>query len=398
MKRLPRSPVTAIPGAGSPVTAVGIIPAARRGPVVHFSGVVTTIAGHRALDGFDLTLHAGEFVALLGPGGSGKTTALRVLAGLERADRGSITVDGADIGAVPTRKRNMGMVFQSDSLFPHLTAGENVEFGLCMRRIGAGERRTRTADALDLVGLSADGDRFAHQLSGGQRQRVALARALISEPRVLLLDEPLSALDATVRVQLREDIRRIQTERGLTVLFVTHDQGEALAVADRVAVMHNGRIEQVDTPEELYTRPLSPFIADFVGLSNRLPGLVRYGFAEVCGTQLPLVDPSHGDGPVQVSIRPEDIEFAETGIAATVVASSFLGSVRRTTVRLSDGTRISVQHDVRRRPRPGESVHLRLTGAAVSVSVAVAAAPLTLGIPTVSPASGLPIVPPDRAA
>ncbi|TFD53424.1 ABC transporter ATP-binding protein [Cryobacterium frigoriphilum] len=383
MKRLPPTSIDpAQPGTQgtSGTTRAG------RGSVVHFAGVTKNFAGHRALDGFDLTIQAGEFVALLGPSGSGKTTALRVLAGLEGADAGSISINGTDVSALPTNKRDMGMVFQSYSLFPHLTAGENVEFGLRMRRVGAGERRSRAADALTLVGLSAHADRFAHQLSGGQQQRVALARALVTEPRVLLLDEPLSALDAKVRVQLRDEIRRIQTELGITTLFVTHDQDEALAVADRVAVMQNGRIEQVGTPEELYTRPASPFIADFVGLSNRLPGLVRYGFAEVHGVSLPLVDPSHLDGPVQVSIRPEDIEFVapghgtghgtvhgtdqSVGIAAVVVSSSFLGSLRRTTVRLADGTSVFVQHDVRLRPQPGENVCLTLTGAPVSVEAA----------------------------
>jgi len=379
MKRVPPT-IASAPGYGAgaaePDAARGeaVRGRTRQGSVVNFDGVVKNFGGHRALDGFDLTIHAGEFVALLGPSGSGKTTALRVLAGLDVADEGSISINGADVSALPTNKRDMGMVFQSYSLFPHLSAGENVEFGLRMRKVGAKERRTRAADALKLVGLSAHADRFAHQLSGGQQQRVALARALVTEPRVLLLDEPLSALDAKVRVQLREEIRRIQTKLGITTLFVTHDQDEALAVADRVAVMRDGRIEQVGTPEELYTRPVSPFIADFVGLSNRLAGQVRYGFAEVCGTSLPLVDPSHSDGPVQVSIRPEDIEFVDSGIAAVVVSSSFLGSLRRTTVRLGDGTSIFVQHDVRRRPRPGEVVHLRLTGAPVSVETNAAAA------------------------
>jgi putative spermidine/putrescine transport system ATP-binding protein len=369
---------------------------AARGSVVQFTGVVKNFAGHRALDGVDLTIHAGEFVALLGPSGSGKTTALRVLAGLDGADAGSITINGTDVGAVPTNKRDMGMVFQSYSLFPHLTAGENVQFGLRMRRVAASERRTRAADALNLVGLSAYADRFAHQLSGGQQQRVALARALVTEPRVLLLDEPLSALDAKVRVQLREEIRRIQIKLGITTLFVTHDQDEALAVADRVAVMQEGRIEQVGTPEELYTRPGSPFIADFVGLSNRISGLVRHGFAEVHGTSLPLVDPSHSDGPVEVSIRPEDIEFTDTpaGIAAVVVSSIFLGSLRRTTVRLSDGQTVFVQHDVRLRPQPRDRVRLKLTGAPVSVEATAESAdmsPKPCVVPTALPPATPPV-------
>ena len=346
-------------------TAAG--PAGRRGAVVEFSGVSKHFGGHRALNGFDLTLHAGEFVALLGPSGSGKTTALRALAGLESTDAGTILIDGVDVSTLPTSRRDMGMVFQAYSLFPHLSAGENVEFGLRMRGVAAAARRGRARDARALVGLDDHYDRFAHQLSGGQQQRVALARALVTEPRVLLLDEPLSALDAKVRVTLREEIRRIQTELGITTLFVTHDQDEALAVADRVAVMRDGGIEQVGTPEDLYSRPASPFIADFVGLSNQLAGVVRHGFAELYGTKLPLVDPSQADGDVLALVRPEDLEFSGDGLAGVVVASSFHGSLRRTRVRLADGAEVSVQHIVRVQPVPGDSVRLRFCGAPVSV-------------------------------
>ncbi|MDJ0322940.1 ABC transporter ATP-binding protein [Cryobacterium sp. PH31-AA6] len=357
----------------APTTAnPGMAPAARRGTVVEFSGVSRQFGEHRALAGFDLTLHAGELVALLGPSGSGKTTALRALAGLESADAGTILIDGVDVSTLPTSRRDMGMVFQSYSLFPHLTAGENVEFGLRMRGVVGRDRRRRAADALALVGLDAHYDRFAHQLSGGQQQRVALARALVTEPRVLLLDEPLSALDAKVRVGLREEIRRIQTDLGITTLFVTHDQDEALAVADRVAVMRDGRIEQVGTPEDLYCRPASPFIADFVGLSNQLAGLVRHGFAEVYGAKLPLVDPSQGDGAVLVAVRPEDLELAGdgpdgVGPTGVVVATSFHGSLRRTRVRLGDGVVVSVQHGVQVRTVPGERIRLRFCGTPVSV-------------------------------
>ncbi|WEO76197.1 ABC transporter ATP-binding protein [Cryobacterium sp. SO2] len=359
-----------------PGTATGT--ATRTGAVVQFAAVQKRFGSHLALSEFDLTLAAGELVALLGPSGSGKTTALRVLAGLESTDEGDILIDGADVSGLPTSRRDMGMVFQSYSLFPHLSAGANVEFGLRMRRVPAAERRARAAEALALVGLDAHADRYAHQLSGGQQQRVALARALVTRPRVLLLDEPLSALDAKVRVSLREQIRRIQTELGITTLFVTHDQDEALAVADRVAVMRDGRIEQVGTPEELYTRPATPFIADFVGLSNRLPGVVRHGFADVHGVTLPLLDPSQADGPVRVFVRPEDLTLSSAGLpgdslAGTVLLSSFLGSLRRTTVLLEQGGSVVVQHDVRERPQVGESVVVRFSGAPVPVEQALAA-------------------------
>jgi ABC-type spermidine/putrescine transport systems, ATPase components len=225
--------------------------------------------GVRALDGLTLHMAPGEFIALLGPSGCGKTTALRCLAGLEDPDSGSVVVGGRDLTHVPTNKRDMGMVFQAYSLFPHMTARQNVEFGLELRKQDKATRAKRAADMLDLVGLSKQADRFAHQMSGGQQQRVALARALAIEPQVLLLDEPLSALDAKVRTQLRDEIRRIQLEVGTTTLFVTHDQEEALAVADRVGVMNAGRLEQLAAPAELYSAPVSEFVADFVGVTNR---------------------------------------------------------------------------------------------------------------------------------
>ncbi len=242
------------------------------GAAVELIDVTKNFGAHRALAGLSLSIARGEFVALLGPSGCGKTTALRVLAGLEQVDRGGIHIDGQDVSAVPVHRRDLGMVFQSYSLFPHLSALDNIEFGLRMRKVPAAERRRRALEALEQVNLHQFGDRYAHQLSGGQQQRVALARALVTRPRVLLLDEPLSALDAKVRVQLRDEIKRIQTRLGITTVLVTDDQEEALAVADRVAVMREGSIEQIGTPEQLYLEPASAFVADFVGLSNRMPG------------------------------------------------------------------------------------------------------------------------------
>jgi putative spermidine/putrescine transport system ATP-binding protein len=325
--------------------------------------------GHRGLDGIDLVIEPGEFVALLGPSGCGKTTALRVLAGLESATGGSVLVDGEDVSGVPARHRDIGMVFQSYSLFPHLTSLANVEFGLRMRKVPAAERRRRAGDALEMVGLGGFGGRYAHELSGGQQQRVALARALVTEPRVLLLDEPLSALDARVRVQLRDEIRRIQREFGITTLFVTHDQEEALAVADRVAVMRAGRIEQIGTPENLYERAATAFVAEFVGQTNRLPGRVSGGVVELeGGVRLPLIDEAAAEGDVVAFVRPEDLRFGAAGLAAEVVSTSFLGSFRRTSVALDDGRVLAVQHAAGFVPEVDERLFLEFAGAPVAVA------------------------------
>jgi putative spermidine/putrescine transport system ATP-binding protein len=297
-----------------------------------------------ALDGLDLIVQAGELIALLGPSGCGKTTTLRLLAGLEDADAGQITVGGADVTRLPASKRDMGMVFQAYSLFPHMTVRQNVAFGLRLRRVGSAQRDRRAMEMLELVGLSAQADRYPHQLSGGQQQRVALARALAIEPQVLLLDEPLSALDAKVRAQLRDQIRRIQLEVGITTLFVTHDQEEALAIADRVGVMQDGRLEQLAPPTEVYSRPATAFVAEFVGLSNRLAGTVSGSTVTVRGRDLPLVDPSTPPGPAIALVRPEAVTLAsdstgESGpLTGTVIASTFLGATSRVTVDLGDTT------------------------------------------------------------
>ncbi len=297
-----------------------------------------------ALNGLDLTIAPGEMVALLGPSGCGKTTALRLLAGLEEADGGRVVIDGKDVTGLSANKRNVGMVFQAYSLFPHMTARQNVAFGLFLRKVGETERRRRAAEMLELVGLSAHADRYAHQLSGGQQQRVALARALAIQPKVLLLDEPLSALDARVRARLRDEIRRVQLEVGTTTLFVTHDQEEALAIADRVGVMNAGRLDQLGPPMEVYSRPATPFVAEFVGLTNRIPGVVRDGSVEVRGTRLPLVQAGTADGPAVALVRPEAVTLASNHpttsgpLVGTVIATAFLGATSRITVDLGDVT------------------------------------------------------------
>jgi putative spermidine/putrescine transport system ATP-binding protein len=297
-----------------------------------------------ALDGLSLTLAPGELVALLGPSGCGKTTALRLLAGLEEADQGRVFIGGKDVTNLSANRRDVGMVFQAYSLFPHMTAAENVAFGLQMRKVGAAERRRRAGEMLDLVGLSGFANRFAHQLSGGQQQRVALARALAMRPKVLLLDEPLSALDAKVRGRLRDEIRRVQLEVGITTLFVTHDQEEALAIADRVGVMQSGRLEQLGTPIQVYARPATPFVASFVGLTNRLNGTVSDGAVEVRGTRLPVVQADATDGPAVALVRPEAVSFMSQGdasagpLSGTVIATAFLGATSRVTIDLGDVT------------------------------------------------------------
>jgi putative spermidine/putrescine transport system ATP-binding protein len=297
----------------------------------------------KALNGIDISLGEGEFLSLLGPSGCGKTTALRIVAGFDRPNAGRIVIEGKDLAGVGPNKRDMGMVFQAYSLFPNMTARQNVEFGLKIRGRDKSDRSKRVGDLLELVGLVQAADRYPHQLSGGMQQRVALARALAIEPRVLLLDEPLSALDAKVRVQLREEIRRIQLELGITTLYVTHDQEEALAISDHVAVMYGGVIEQMGTPAEMYTAPKTPFVAEFIGTMNRLEATVVDGAAgevEHAGLRL-RIDAARGRSNgerVLILIRPETLDLQAAGngasangntLTAEVLTQTFLGPVTR---------------------------------------------------------------------
>ena len=327
----------------------------------------------RALDGLDLRIQPGEMVALLGPSGCGKTTALRILAGLELADSGRVLVRGQDLSNISANKRDMGMVFQAYSLFPHMTVLENVSFGLKLRGQAKGARASRATEVLELVGLATQRDRYAHQLSGGQQQRVALARALAIEPSVLLLDEPLSALDAKVRTQLRDEIRRVQLEVGTTTLFVTHDQEEALAIADRVGVMSGGRLDQIATPTDLYARPSTRFVAEFVGLSNRVGAQVDGSSATILGSQVPVLDGSVTSGPGLALVRPESISVHQNDGANAVVASrAFLGPVSRVYCDLDSGETVMAQvsSGVADQLSPGSRVRVSIDPAPVLVVAA----------------------------
>jgi putative spermidine/putrescine transport system ATP-binding protein len=332
-----------------PVTA-GIAPAPTEGhggTSVSLKRLIRAFGATKALDGMSLEIAPGELVALLGPSGCGKTTALRIVAGFETADSGQVLIDGKDVSPVPAARRDMGMVFQSYSLFPNMNALDNVGFGLRMRRTPAPRRRQRAAELLDMVGLSAQARQYPHQLSGGQQQRVALARALAIEPQVLLLDEPLSALDAKVRLQLREQIRALQQRLGTTTLFVTHDQEEALSMADRVGVMRSGKLEQVAAPAELYSRPATAFVAEFVGTMNRIPGELTGGGSAVIvlgvtvGIQAGAEDIQAG--AVDALVRPEDLTVAPNEAGNGIVTGrTFLGAVTRVAVRLSGDTEVAV--------------------------------------------------------
>ncbi len=300
----------------------------------------------RALDGFSIAIAAGELVALLGPSGCGKTTALRAVAGLERLDEGTVLVGGEDITTLPTHRRNVGMVFQAYSLFPNMNALDNAAFGLEVRKVSASHRRRRAGDLLDLVGLSGLADRFPHELSGGQQQRVALARALCAEPRLLLLDEPLSALDAKVRAQLRDEIRRIQLELGITTLFVTHDQEEALSISDRVGVMRDGQLEQLSFPADVYSNPATEFVAQFVGSVSRLPGrMVGPETVSLLGSNISVrrgVGALAVGSPVDVLVRPESIRIRPSASGTAVVARvSFFGATVRVVATLPEGVEVA---------------------------------------------------------
>jgi putative spermidine/putrescine transport system ATP-binding protein len=283
-----------------------------------------------AVDNVSLTVEKGELISLLGPSGCGKTTTLQMIAGFLDADDGRVMLDGQDLLAKKPNERGLGIVFQSYALFPHMTAAENVAFGLEMRRIARADRDRMVADALKLVGLEQYGDRHPRRMSGGQQQRVALARALVIKPSLLLLDEPLSNLDAKMREEMQIELRRIQRTVGTTMILVTHDQSEAMALSDRVVVMNKGRIQQVATPQEAYDHPANAFVANFLGRTNLLPGMVGGGSTgtviTVADSVWPVSQPMPA-GPGALAVRPEKIGFVDAGgLSGTVLARVFQGT------------------------------------------------------------------------
>ncbi|GAC1644866.1 MAG: ABC transporter ATP-binding protein [Herpetosiphon sp.] len=325
-----------------------------------------------AVERFDLGIEAGEFVSFLGPSGCGKTTTLRMVAGFERPSAGTITVGGDDITNRPANRRNIGMVFQSYALFPNMTVQENIAFGMKLKRVDSARIARRVGELLDVINMADKGQSYPYHLSGGQQQRVALARALAIEPQVLLLDEPLSALDAKIRVSLRNEIRAIQRQFGITTIYVTHDQEEALSLSDRIVVMNNGRVEQIGTPLQIYTYPQTTFVASFVGTLNVLNAtVIDAGSGRIAIDEQPVVT-ARGLGNLQagdtlaVALRPEVIALADgsrTGntLHGVVEQVNFLGSTIRIEMKLGGNRLFFEIFNTPDRQLPEIGQHIRVT-------------------------------------
>jgi len=333
-------------------------------------------AAFKAVDDVNLQINAGELVTLLGPSGCGKTTILRMIAGFERPTEGQVFIDKHEVTTVAANKRNVGFVFQNYALFPHMTVFDNIAYGLKIRKLPTGEIAKRVAEALETVSLSGIEDRFPNQLSGGEQQRVALARVLVINPQVLLMDEPLSNLDAKLRIYMRSEIRSLQKRLGITCIYVTHDQKEALALADRIAVLNGGKVEQIATPFELYTNPASLFVADFIGRANILKGKLTSidgNFAEVLIDEITVIanidekslELNVGD-EVAAAIRPESIEIVSLDdgtLRGQIISSVFLGDEIEYVVKLASGDTIRVVEPYRRDGdlwQEGQDVGLRI--------------------------------------
>ena len=338
--------------------------------VLALEGVSKRYGAQVAVDALDLTLRSGEFLTLLGPSGSGKTTTLMMVAGLQQPDTGTIRLNGASVADLPPYRRDIGMVFQHYALFPHMTVRRNIGFPLEMRRLPREEIARLVDEALELVRLPGLGNRLPKELSGGQQQRVALARALVYRPALLLMDEPLGALDKKLREQLQLEIKRVHRERGISVLYVTHDQEEALTMSDRIAVFDHGRIQQIGTPEELYDRPTTRFVASFIGDINLVPGRAIYAAGNVCEVETPagrvrasVRRPIAAGAAVVVAVRPERVALAAEGegIAGVVTDVIFVGTARKYAVRLGDGTECFMLRQVGAEPMPGRGGPVRLS-------------------------------------
>ena len=333
---------------------------------VRLEGVTKHFDGAVAVDALSLEVEQGRFFALLGPSGCGKTTTLRMIGGFEEPSEGRIFLGDRDVVGLPPYKRDVNTVFQSYALFPHLSIFENVAFGLRRRGVGGEELRRRVDEALDLVALTGFGTRKPKQLSGGQQQRVALARALVNHPRVLLLDEPLGALDLKLRKQMQLELKRIQHEVGITFVHVTHDQEEAMTMADTIAVMNHGRIEQLGQPEELYETPQTAFVASFLGVSNLLPGTVEGTDAVRLASGAVVRAATAGKtGPVSAGVRPEKIALGEGGganrLTGTVSETAYIGVATQVVVHTADGTVQVFAQNIdsgARVPAPGSPVTL----------------------------------------
>jgi spermidine/putrescine transport system ATP-binding protein len=316
---------------------------------ITFDGVTKRFGETVAVRTLDLAIEKGEFFSLLGPSGCGKTTTLRMVAGFEQPSEGHIYLDGEPVERVPPYKRSVNTVFQSYALFEHLNVEDNVAFGLKRRKIPSGEIHTRVAEALELVELRGREKARPRELSGGQKQRVALARALVNRPSVLLLDEPLGALDLKLRKQMQVELKGIQREVGITFLYVTHDQEEALAMSDRIAVMEEGVIEQCGTPEEIYEQPSGPFVAGFIGISNLLSGVVENGGVKLasgvrCAAELPAGAAQGSE--VHLSVRPEkiwldELEEGMVSLEGTVVERVYVGTTTQVIIELAPGMRLT---------------------------------------------------------
>jgi spermidine/putrescine transport system ATP-binding protein len=368
-------------------------------PSVELANVTKRFGGLVAVDDLTLDLASGEFFTLLGPSGCGKTTTLRMIAGFEQPDDGAIRIEGADVSRLPPHKRPTNTVFQSYALFPHMSVEDNVAYGLRRKGVGKGEISKRVAAELERVGLSAEARRRPAQLSGGQQQRVALARALVNLPKVLLLDEPLGALDLKLRKGLQVELKRIQREVGITFVYVTHDQEEALTMSDRIAVMNRGRVEQVADPERVYEQPATTFVAGFIGVSNLMPATVA-GANEVRLDQGPTLEASTDGLPVgercHAVVRPEKLRIESLSgshsgsgspnglptVEGVVESSLYLGTSTQIAVDLGDGVRMTVLV-----PNASEAERQRLPGG--GARVALSWEPAHMHVVRESPAAGI---------